>query len=172
MPLEFSPAVDLVIRLADAEVLCRLSGVGTELLRADREPGRRRPDDAVLARQQASRGEMEKTGQQFPLGQVAGGAEQRDDVVIRAVNAAVNRFMASSGDDVLAGGACCHDVLESGGGALRLGGGWSSLGSVRSLSGSAPGARRRCRLALSIVWRRPGLRGSTHRRRAAWPADP
>jgi hypothetical protein len=46
-----------------------------------REGCRRRPDDVVLARQQASRVQVEQPGQQLAPGQVACGTEQHDNVV-------------------------------------------------------------------------------------------
>jgi len=46
-----------------------------------REPERQ--DVAVFLRQQPGRVQVEQAGQQLALGQVAGGAEQHDDVVVR-----------------------------------------------------------------------------------------
>jgi hypothetical protein len=70
-----------IIRLGHAELLDRLSGMCAGLPASQREGCRRRPDDAVLARQQASRMQVEQAGQQLAPGQVARGTEQHDNVV-------------------------------------------------------------------------------------------
>jgi len=69
-------------RLGDAEVLARLLGALAELLVGQRAGMRRRADDAVLAWQQLGRVQVEQPGQQLAPGQVAGGAEQHDDVIL------------------------------------------------------------------------------------------
>src|SRR6266699_6368389 len=68
--------------LGDAEVAARLLGVLPELLVGQRVLRRRGADDAVLLRQQPGRVQVEQAGQQLAPGQVAGRAEQHDDVVV------------------------------------------------------------------------------------------
>ena len=70
--------------LAGAELLRRLPRVLTERLVGHRRPGRGRPDDPVALRHQPGHGQVEQPGQQLALGQVTGGPEQDDDVVVRS----------------------------------------------------------------------------------------
>ena len=78
---EFRPGS--VVGLGDAEVLARLLGVLAELLVGHGRVRRRRADQAELLGQQARHVQVEPPGQQLALGQVAGRAEQHDDVIVR-----------------------------------------------------------------------------------------
>src|SRR5579875_3705157 len=67
-----------------AELGDRGPGVGAELVLAHREPRGRGADHPVPVGQQAGLGQVEQAGQQLAPGQVAGRAEQHDDVVVGA----------------------------------------------------------------------------------------
>ena len=69
--------------LAGAELLGHLPRVRAERLVGQRRTGRGRPDDPVPLRHQPGHGQVEQPGQDLALGQVAGGPEQHDDVVVR-----------------------------------------------------------------------------------------
>ena len=69
-------------RRGEPEVGDGVAGVLAELLVGERELRRRRPDDAVPRRHQPRRREVEQAREELALGQVAGGPEDDDDVVV------------------------------------------------------------------------------------------
>jgi hypothetical protein len=75
-------------RLDPTELLDRVLGVGAELLVGERVGGRRAADDPVPLGQQVGGGEVEQAREELALGQVAGGAEHDDDVVVGTGHAA------------------------------------------------------------------------------------
>ena len=72
----------LTLGLDQPELGDGVLGVLAELLVGRCTVRRRRADDAELLRQQPGVGEVEQTGQQLALGEIAGGSEDDDHVVV------------------------------------------------------------------------------------------
>jgi len=70
--------------LGDAESGRRLPRVRPELLVGHRGRLPCRSNDAILAREQPGRVQVEQPGKQLAPGQVAGRAEQHQDVIVRS----------------------------------------------------------------------------------------
>src|SRR5215467_12039004 len=74
----------------------------TELLSATCEVRWRAADDSVVTRQQPCDSEVKQARQKFALGQIAGCAENHDDVITRALDHPVHALFA---------GLRTHDIL-------------------------------------------------------------